>query len=200
MSFAMNFKGSDRIGLKTDYAAWTYYMVKDKEKLADIADEINEKYGDIIEINIYDEDDNPVTSEYGQIVDALKLIIYVFSILFAFVVVRMVCTKTFIQERTDIGIYKAMGFTSRKLRFSFAVRFVIVALIGSVIGTFLSVLFSGKMLGLFLSLIGLSKVVVEFTALSVLVPIAVAVVSFFVFAYVVSRKIRRVAVRELVVE
>ena len=137
---------------------------------------------------------------YNMIISVLKIVIYAFSIIFAFVVVRMVCSKTFIQERTDIGIYKAMGFTSGRLRLGFAIRFLIIAIIGSVFGSVLSVLLSEKILSQLFRLMGMSKVVLEFTAAAMLVPIGAISLSFFVFAYLVSRRVKKVAVRELVVE
>ncbi|MDE7156668.1 MAG: FtsX-like permease family protein [Lachnospiraceae bacterium] len=198
MTFAMNFRGAERLGIDTG-RAYVYFSLEDKSKLKDIADEINATYGEFLGVNIY-EDKNPVEKEYDTIVSALKIIIYIFSVLFAFVVIRMVCTKTFVQERTDIGIYKAMGFGSDKLRLQFVIRFLIIALLGSFIGTILSILFSEKMLSLFLSRIGLTKVVTEYTAVSVLLPMTAVSLSFGIFAFLVFRNIRKTAVRELAVE
>ncbi len=198
-TFAMNFDCAKRLGSNLQ-SVYRYYILEDKSKLYSIVDELVERYGDSLEITVYEEDENPVTGEYDGIVAALTLLIYAFSILFAFVVVRMICTKSFIQERTDIGIYKAMGFTSNRLRISFAIRFLIVALFGAGIGVVLSVLFSARMMSLLLSLIGLTQVVLEYTMLSLLVPTVAICMSFFVFAYLAAGKIKRVEVRELVVE
>lgn len=198
MTFAMNFDGAEKLGIDTG-KAYIYFCVEDKSRLKDIADEINEKYGDIFGINIY-EDKNPVENEYDIIVAVLKTIIYAFSILFAFIVIQMVCTKTFVQERTDIGIYKALGFDSNKLRRQFAIRFLIISVCGAAIGTVLSILFSEKLLSLLLSQVGLAKVVTEFTTMSVLIPMMAISLSFCVFAFLALRKIKKVAVRELVAE
>ncbi len=199
MTFAMNFDGADEIGINTRYA-YAYYTVDDKTKLPEIVEEIKGKYGDLLGINVYDEGDNPVEFEYMEIVDFLKIIIYSFSVLFAFVVIRMVCVKIFIQERRDIGIYKAVGFTSGGLRRSFALRFLLVALAGAAVGTVLSFLFSERLTGAALSLMGLSKVVFEFTVPSVLVPVGAISLAFLLFSYLASGKIRRVEIRELVAE
>lgn len=199
MAFAMNFTGAEKLGADTSYG-YHCYVMEDKSKVEKVAEEIQEQYGEELVVEAFLEENNPVFNEYDMIVDALKVLIYGFSVLFAFVVVQMVCTKTFVQERTDIGIYKAMGFTSHKLRWGFAVRFFFIALLGSVLGVGLSVLFSGKMLGMALSLIGLSRVSTIFTTATVTVPMAAISISFAVFAYLASRKIKSVAVRELVVE
>lgn len=130
----------------------------------------------------------------------MKAVIYFFSVIFALVTVHMVCSKAFIREKADIGIYKAMGFTSRSLRLQFAMRFLIVSVVGSVVGSVLSVLFSGRLLVLLLRSIGITHLDIDFTVLSFILPSALICICFFVFAFLVSRKIKSVAVRELVVE
>ncbi len=46
--------------------------------------------------------------QYNSIVSVITVIIYSFSIVFVLIVVIMVCNKTFIRERRDIGIFKAL--------------------------------------------------------------------------------------------
>ncbi len=177
-----------------------YYLLDNRAKTAEIVQELEERFGDNLKVKGYEEDENPVEEQYGVIVTALKVIIYVFSLVFAFVVVRMVCTRSFLQERTDIGVLKAIGFTSGKLRIGFAFRFAFVALLGSGIGLLCSVLFSEKLLGILLSVIGLTNVVFDFSVAAVAVPIAVVTGSFFAFAYLAAKKVKKVEVRELVTE
>lgn len=197
-AFIMSYAASEKIGY--DANLWGCYSLEngDDESLnAKIVDTLNEKFGDIIEAEVSGE---LVDDTYDIAINAMQMIIYIFSVLFAFVVTHMVCSKAFIQERTDIGIYKAVGFTSKNLRIQFAVRFLIVSVLGSVVGAILSVLFSGKLLSGLLRSIGITRFAVDFTAFSFVAPIALICVSFFVFAYLVSRKIKNVAVKELVVE
>ena len=49
-------------------------------------------------------------------------------------------------EQRDIWIYKAVGFTSGQLRGTFALRFMIVAVLASIIGTILYPFRTGKFL------------------------------------------------------
>lgn len=199
MAFSMNFEAAEKLGANTSWG-YHYYVIQDKSKLEDIVADIQEEYGDVLGMNVYEEGNNSYLGEYDAIVNVLKLIIYTFSILFAFVVVRMVCTKTFIQERRDIGIYKAIGFTSKRLRRSFGIRFMMIAAVGAVLGAILSVLFSARILGAVLSLIGLNRVVLEYSLSTIIVPIGAISISFFVFAYLASAKIKLVEVKELVIE
>ena len=197
--FGMSFAGVKELHPSSGWGQ-RYYLLENREQAEEMEQALTERFGDSLAKRVYEEDENPVEEQYGMIVTALKAIIYVFSLLFAFVVVRMVCTRSFLQERRDIGIFKAIGFTSGKLRTLFALRFAFVALLGSGIGLLCSVLFSEKLLGLLLGAIGLTNVVFDFSVAAVIVPVAAITISFFVFAYLAAKKVKRVEVRELVTE
>lgn len=193
--FEMSYAGAEKLGF--DFYLWANYSLEnDKDKKA-IAKAINKKFGDIVEAR---ETDGILDDMFQIAVDSMQLIIYVFSIIFSLVVVHMVCLKAFIGERRDIGIYKALGFTSVKLRLQFAVRFFIVAVLGSFIGGMLSYAFSGKLLGVLLRGIGITSFVTEFDILTFIIPIAIVCVSFFGFSFFTSGKVRRVEIKELVTE
>lgn len=200
MAFAMNKKGKERLRGEEITFYYRYYVLEDKTQLDAIEKMLQEEYGDDLEVQVYTEENNPITSMYSGIVTLLQIIIDVFSLIFVAVAVRMVCTKVFLQERTDIGIYKAIGFTSGKLRMQFAMRFFLVALIGAMFGILLSVLASAKAIGVVMRFAGVSKLVLTFTVESVLVPVLIVSVSCMVFAFIAARKIKKVEVRELVVE
>ena len=133
-------------------------------------------------------------------VDAMRYTIYAFSIIFVLVVVSMICSKSFTQERRDLGIYKAIGFTSRKLRLLFALRFLIIAVIGSAIGIVLSRLFSSKALSMILRSCGISNFISKYQADTILIPVIILLGCFFLFAYIAARKVKKVEIRELVIE
>ncbi len=197
--FGMSFAGVKDLHPSSGWGQ-RYYLLESREQAEEMEQALTERFGDTLTKKVYAEDENPVEEQYGMIVMALKAIIYGFSLLFAFVVVRMVCTRSFLQERRDIGIFKAIGFTSGKLRILFALRFAFVAFLGSGIGLLGSILFSEELLGLLLGAIGLTNVVFDFSVTAVAVPIAVVTGSFFVFAYFAAKKVKKVEVRELVTE
>lgn len=200
MAFAMNKKGKERLRGEEITLYNRFYVLEDKTQLDAIEKMLQEEYGDELEIVIYTEENNPITSMYSGIITLIQMIINVFSLIFVAVAVRMVCTKVFLQERTDIGIYKAIGFTSGKLRMQFAMRFFLVALVGAVLGILLSVLASTQAIGLVMRFVGLSKLVLTFTFESLVVPVLIISVSCMMFAFIASSKIKKVEVRELVVE
>lgn len=175
-------------------------LENEREKKA-IADELNSLYGNTITVRSYDWDSAGHKYDAFHIaVLAIRILIYVFTIVFSLVTVIMICTKAFTQERTDIGIYKALGFTVGKLRLQFAVRFFIVSLIGGVIGAVAGSMFSVNVLDLIFSLFGVSKVVPDYTAFTFIGAVAFVSLCVLVFSFIVSGKVKRVEIRELVTE
>lgn len=112
----------------------------------------------------------------------------------------MVCSKAFVQERTDIGIYKATGFQTSGLQAQFALRFLIVSMIGSAAGGILSYFFSEKILGILLRSIGITNFTASMRFSSFAMPIIVTCSCFLIFSYLVSGRIKKVKIRELVTE
>lgn len=193
---AISSEGGDKLGIKSPTHA--FFSLMEPSKAQEIVDTLNDEFGDILEADAVEADS--FTELIRVALDAMTAVIYAFSILFALVVVYMVCSKIFIKERIDIGIYKALGFTSTSLRLQFAFRFLIVAGIGSVLGVILSYLLSNRLLNSLLRLMGITNFVADFTNRAILIPIILICFCFFLFAYLVSGRIKRVAVRELVTE
>lgn len=173
------------------------YTLADRSVGQEITDELNKKFGNILEASYIDDF---VDEIYQIAINAMTAVVYAFSIIFAVVVVHMVCAKAFLRERRDIGILKAVGFTSGRLRLQFAVRFFIVAVLGSVIGSVFAAMFSEDMLSSVLRMMGISNFEVPFHVMTFAVPVVLVCVCFFVFAFFAARRIKRVEVKELVVE
>lgn len=197
LTFAMSLKGAEVFGI--DSVHYAGYSLGSPENNVQIAEELNAVYGDILKAEAKEGGDI-MEDTYTIAIDSMKAIIYAFSVLFALVVVIMVCNKTFLQEKNDIGIYKALGFTAANLRIQFAFRFFIVSLAGALLGSVFSIFFTGRLLNGMLRGMGITSFVAQFTAVTFFVPVMIICVCFFLFAYFASGKVRTVEVRELVVE
>lgn len=198
MVFAIPFEAFETLNPKMSLT-YEGYMLEDASKAQQIADEIDAALGKAGSCRYWDINDVGDVM-YQNEVNLLKAIVYIFSAIFMLVAVVLLCTKAFVLERRDIGIYKAVGFTSGRLRMAFALRFSFVAALGSVAGLVLSLLLSEKMLSLMLRTIGLAYLELDFGLLDTLVPMAVLITGFFVFSLLASRKIKKVETRELVAE
>lgn len=197
MVLGMNFDGAKKLGY--DKPRKGTIELDDSEKAEEIANVLNEKFPDILNASKGNSDDT-VFNIIQLALNALTAIIYVVSVFFAMVVVNMVCSKTFLKEKQNIGIYKSLGFTVTSLRFQFAIRFLIISILGSAFGILLCSLFSEKLLNALLRNAGITNFPTSINSFTIIAPVTLACVCFFVFSYIASRKIKTVAVKFLVTE
>lgn len=175
------------------------YKLSDPDKADDIKEKIESELTGDIHVYIYS-GGSSFEKMITTVAYSIKAVIYIISAIFALVVVSMICSKTFVREKIDIGIYKAMGFTSRNLRLQFAVRFLIVAFFGIIFGTVLSLSFSEKILSYMLRSMGIVNFVIDYRFLTVALPIAAVALCYFLFAYIAAGKTKKVEVRNLITE
>lgn len=198
--FTMDFDAASRLD---DITPGIMYIILSDDSLADSTVKIlNENYGDILEAELTEQDgySDSMTGIIDTLMNVITGVIYSVSAVFALVAVHMVCSKAFLRERRDSGIYKALGFTSSRLRICFALRFLIISVIGGALGAVLSAFFSDRLLSLMLKNIGITCFDSEINAFTAFVPVLMICLCFFVFAYFSSGKIKRVEIRELVSE
>lgn len=194
-NFAMSKAGYERIG---NQSLGEVYCLKDAQKSEKIAEKLNEVYGSEVMVSInrgFEGISNIVSA-----VNAISVLVYVLAVIFALVVISLVCGKIFAKERQDYGIYKAMGFATGNLRLQFAIRFMMVSLFGSILGVILTVLLMNKCFGVLLSYVGVSQVETEIEWMSVFLPIGMMAVVFFLFSYWKAGKIKKVQPRVLISE
>lgn len=150
-------------------------------------------------------DDARVTdpSLFGSIGDFINMAIYsvyVVAIVFVIIIVTMACTKGFNNERRLLGVYKAVGFTSTRLRLQFAFRYAIVFAVGGVLGLVIGGMTVKWFYGLIFGILGAPTLAIDFVPSTYIIPLVVVTVSAFIFSYIASKKIRRIDVSELVME
>ena len=197
MCIAMRYDAYQKIGEGTPVRLGV--KLKDRSLAKEISNMLNERYSGKLEAVPSDEES--YNDEMIQVaLDGIRVFIYIISVIFTLVTVRMVCTRSFLRERTDIGIYKALGFTVSQLRLQFSFRFFIVSVLGAAVGVAFCIFLCPAMMEALLRGIGITNFVTDYTLDVILVPVCMICFCFFLFAYMVSGKIKKVAVRELVSE
>lgn len=175
----------------------TEYAIADSSKSGEIVKVLKQKYGSQIEVedaNVEDAFDATILTS----VNLLNIVIYLVSIIFVFIVILLVCSKVFLKERTNYGIFKSLGFYSSTLRIQFALRFGIIALLGSFVGVAANILFNSPMMGFLLGNFGITSFTTKYSIFSLLAPVVVMSLCFVVFAYFVSRRIKKVDTKSLI--
>lgn len=198
MTFGVSMDAIKRVNPKITTKI-TYYLLASSDKTGEVVKLLKQKYGDSIEVD----DANKTNSFYDVIISSIKMttyIIYFISILFVLIVTLMVCDRVFLKEQQDYGIYKAFGFTSSNLRLQFAFRFLIVAMFGSILGIIANMLWSNKLMTALLYHVGITNYAADYTISTICIPPILISFCFFIFAYFISGKIKRVDTKDLIVE
>lgn len=96
-------------------------------------------------------------------------------------------------EQKDMGIYKALGCPTEKLRIMFALRFGIVAAFGAAIGTILAGFLTDPLVAAVMRLAGISNFSSSPSPslITILVPGCVVTIMFLIFAYQASRRLKK---------
>lgn len=137
---------------------------------------------------------------YLSIVPAVGVLVVVFTIVVTALVVALVVTTMLIQTHRELGVKKAMGYTtaelSRTTRWTYLPAIGLGAIAGAVAGAFAT----GPLLGLLLRNIGILQLEVSIDWLQVGGIIAVILGFAWFITWLSSRRIRRVSAYALVTE
>lgn len=196
-NIGMNRKGYLKIG-QDDPHLWCYhYFLADTSVKAEITEALETAYGGDVHVH-----ENSWPGLYGIIsaMRALVLFMYGMVLLFTLIVTVMTGSKILLAETGDLGIYKAIGFTSGKLRLTFALRFCLVAVMGSVIGILLAVACTDPLVSAVMKLAGISNFASYPGLGEILFPAGVVTILFMIFAYLAAGRIKKVAVTILMRE
>ncbi len=126
--------------------------------------------------------------------------IYLVAALVILTSVALISAKLLSAETADTAIYKSLGLRGSVLRFSFALRFLLVSAVGGVTGTFVSAALSGKLIGSLFKSFGIGEFHSAPGVLGTLLPTVIVTALFFGFALLLSRKIQRVNMIQLISE
>lgn len=123
-----------------------------------------------------------------------------FALVLACVAVMLVSRRMLASERRDLGIYRAMGFSVKSLRLSFALRFLAVSAAGGLLGSIATMAAGGHLVGTLFSLFGVGAFEISLPLWETIAISLTFALIFALFAYVFSKGIKDVSVHELVTE
>ena len=187
-NLGMSREGYLSIG-EDDSRLWCYhYFLEDPSQKQAITEALEQTWGGDVHVH-----ENSWPGLFGIIsaMHLMILVLYGMSAVFICIVTGMAGTKILDAERKDMGIYKSIGCSVRMLRFSFAFRFGIVAAVGAVIGTLAAMGFTDPVVSTVMRLAGISNFASGNMPGSVLLPGSMVILLFFVFAWLLSGRIKK---------
>lgn len=195
-NIGLSLEGYSKIGDITGFI-WCYHYILEDGSVRDYAMRyLQENYSGIdVHTNSWSGLDGIVFMMH-----LLIIMIYLVAALFILTSAAMISSKLMSAETSDTAIYKSLGLRGRVLRFSFALRFLIVSAVGGVAGTVVSVIISGKLIGSLFRMFGIGEFSASPGILGTLLPPVIVSVLFFGFSMLLSRKIGRVNMIKLISE
>lgn len=179
------------------------YCIKDTGKIPVVISKLEEEFkgyhGNVTITNTRKENDKQIDMIKNSIL-GITMGIYVISLVFIAIIIGMTSRKSFLREKVDLGIYKSVGFTTKSLRLQFSCRFVMVTVIGTVLGALVNILTNDWVMSKMLYNIGITRFHTNYSFENVLVSIIWIVLCTFVFAWISSRKIGKVSCKLLIQE
>lgn len=188
-NFGMNREGYLKIGRDHPNLWCRHYFLTDSSLKEAIADALENAYGGDVHVH---ENTWPGLSGIISAMRALLLFMYAFVIAFILVVTVMTSSKILSAEQKDLGIYRAIGFSSAGLRCTFALRFTLVSSLGGFAGLALAAVFTDPLVGTMMRLAGISSFASNPGFFAVVFPVAVVTVLFTFFGWLSAVKIRKV--------
>lgn len=196
-NIGMNQEGFLRIGSLTQDMQCHHYFLDRPELKQYLIEVLNERYGGDVYIH---ENTWPGLFSIITAMHLLLTVMYILTALFIFIVTMMTVHKLFLFEKRNLSIYKALGYTGSQLRSTFAIRYGVVAAMGSILGMLISTLSTDSIVGYLMRLYGISNFSSHPELLSIILPCIIVSLLFAGFAYWVSRRSTHIDMNELVSE
>lgn len=197
MNIGMNREGYDLIGEESPTMWCTHYFLADPSLQPEIMQVLQDTYGGDVYLH---ENSWPGLAGILSAMQALMIFLYGMVILFVLVVTLLTAEKLLRAEQKDLSIYRALGFSAGQLRRSFALRFGVIALLGSMLGTILSAFLTDPMVAVLMRMEGISNFSSQPGMLTMLLPGIVVIALFFLFAYLAAGRIRKMSPASLAEE
>ena len=179
-----------------DLWCYHYFLVDPSQKTA-VTQALQEAYGGDVHVH-----ENTWPGLFGIISAMRALMVFQYGMVMVFILIVTVMTGSRIlsAEKRDIGILKALGFTSGQLRAAFALRFGLAAVPGAAIGTGLAAALTDPLVSAVMKMAGISNFVSRAAIGNTLFPAVAVILLFTCFAYVASWRIKNVDLAVLITE
>lgn len=190
-------EGYLKIGQDSPELWCCHYFLADPSQKTAVTHALQEAYGGDVHVH-----ENTWPGLFGIISAMRALMVFQYGMVMVFILIVTVMTGSRIlsAEKRDIGILKALGFTSGQLRMAFALRFGLAAVPGAVIGTGLAAMLTDPLVSKVMKMAGISNFASSAAIGNTLFPAAAVILLFTCFAYVASWKIKDVDLAVLITE
>lgn len=195
-NIGMSMEGYSKIGDITGYI-WCYHYILENGNMRDFAMNYLQAHYRGIDVHT-----NSWSGLDGIVflMHVLIVVIYLVAAVFIMVSVALISGKLLQAETGNMAIYKSMGLSTARLRFSFSLRFLAVVTAGTVAGILLSAVLADRLIGRMFRSFGIGDFHSGFSAMGTLLPFTAIPFLFFLFAWAFSARLKQVSIVTLITE
>ena len=168
-----------------------------QEKAKALGQEIVEKYDNL---SFSAPNTDVFGEQVGTIVNLTRYGSALVGILAVLIIIAMSSSKCFLDEKKQLGIFKAVGFSDMAVRLMFTVRFTIIFALGGLIGSLLAGVLVTPAFSLLFRMFGSPNIHMDFELFMYLIPLLIIVAAAFCCSFLASRKVKKVDVNVLMHE
>lgn len=185
MSAGLSRKGYLRIGVDTPNMWCRHYFIFDSSLQPEIMQALSDTYDGDVYLH-----ENSWPGLFGILSTMKLLMVFLYAMVSVFVLVATLLTakKLINKEQRDLCSYRTIGFSALKIRLSFALRFGMVSLLGSSLGTALSALLTDPLVSMLMRMEGISNFSSHPGFLRILFPGAAVTLLFYLFAFISAKR------------
>ena len=194
----MTFDGIHRVNDTINPGVLMIYT-NDNVEFSTLENKIHELYPQLEVIN----EEQIIKSTCDPIADSLGILCVVFNIctvLIIVVILFLVIRMKLNQEKINMGVEKALGFTTRQLMIRVIMNYVPIVLVGAILGVIVSYFTFDSLTSTCLAFCGIRGCDMEKSMLSMLITIAIITVTSLVASSIMSVRIRKVEPRQMIRE
>lgn len=168
-----------------------YIKLKNHDNLDNKIVEMQKKYSGYDEISNERTQSEDKINTIRSIFSGISTLIFVLTVVLIGFIILLIMKITIYNENKEFGIYKAVGFSSLRLRLQLTLRFMLITLLGSMIGAVLELLTGSQLFSMALKTIGISSFHIDVDLFNVILPIIFIVAVALLSAFFTSRNTRK---------
>lgn len=177
-----------------------YVKFKSHDNLDTLIGEMKDRYSGYQEIANERKFTNDKLGTIQGVFSSVSKLVFVLTLVIISFITLLIMKITVYSETRELGIYKALGFSSARMRLQLALRFVLVTVIGGLIGAVVETIWGSEVFSLLLNNFGLSSFRIEFSIINAAIPVAAIALLAILSAYVSSGNTKKVSVYALINE
>ena len=191
-------KGYESISDKQLYSLNVYTNGRDIDSLVD---KLNGKYSDYtVNVSNAAKETKAMQTMYSSLITIVAILLFIITVLIILLILYVIMRSMTSSLKTDFGIYKAMGFTSRQLIMQTIGSITPVVLIGAVLSAVLGIAYLPTMFDGIFSVIGAQKNNFEIPVAVLLIMALILTAVNIIIGTLLCRPIKKITAYSLIKE